>query len=97
MRCVRDACDQIFEATQDQFQVYDRLVVDLCARRLRIFAFADADPVGYLAETVANGVISCDHNCGCGIVVLAIDSQHLRQSTPSRFVGPRDCVVARET
>ena len=97
MRCVRDACDQIFEATQDQFQVYDRLVVDLCARRLRIFAFADADPVGHLAETVPNCVANCDHNRGCGTVVFAIDCQHLGKSAPSRFIGPGDCVVARET
>ena len=97
MHCIRDACDQIFEATQDQFQVHDWLVNDLCARRVCVVTFAIDDATGDMVTTFTNRIAYRDNCRGCGAFVFAIDSQHLRKPAPSRFVGPRDCVVARET
>ena len=97
MHCIRDACDQVFETTQDQFQVHDWLVNHLCARRVFIVTFAIDDATGDMVTTFTNRIAYRDNCRGCGAVVFAIDSQHLRKPAPSRFVDPRDCVVARET
>lgn len=82
MHCIRVAGDQVFSATQNQFQVHDWLVNDLCARRVRVVAFADDDAIGNLAATFTNRIANSRYCRGCGVVVFATNSEHLRKSTP---------------
>lgn len=86
--------DQIFKTTQNQFQIYNGLVVDLCPWRLCILASADHDSVGHLAETFTGRVVGCDFGGGDRAAVFAINSEYFRKSASSRFAGPRDRVVA---